>query len=414
MNFFIVNAYGRSNRGDSVLLDECISEIKFAHQDSHISGALFEGISGAKNVHPDVNWSERIGNVEGKGVISRLLTLFYMFISLISLVKLFSFLRLFLPRQQRATLEGIIKSDALVSAPGGYIHDTNFAYIVAIFHIYLGCILKKKVFLAPQSIGPLESRFSKLITSFVLSRVDIICARESYTYDFLLNKLKLNSDIIVKCGDSAFWNFNERAFDDEVETIFTDLDVPEGKKILGLTFVGWTFPHAESPDELYNLYVSKMAQVIDYLVQKYDVAPVVFNQVDGDIPTAEACRKLCNSEIYIDKVSREPDILRAAIRKSDVFIGTRFHSCIFSMMAGRPTFAISYLPKTEFIMNDLGLNDRYTKIEDFNVEYVIKKISSDIENLKAAENKIEESVQGYREKYPRLSDVMVEAVNDEN
>ncbi|MDB5550156.1 MAG: hypothetical protein JWL86_140, partial [Rhizobium sp.] len=27
MKFMIVNAFGRSNRGDSVLLDECIAEI---------------------------------------------------------------------------------------------------------------------------------------------------------------------------------------------------------------------------------------------------------------------------------------------------------------------------------------------------------------------------------------------------
>ena len=47
MKFMIVNAFGRSNRGDSVLLDECIHEIRAKFPDAEIAGAVFEGIDAA-------------------------------------------------------------------------------------------------------------------------------------------------------------------------------------------------------------------------------------------------------------------------------------------------------------------------------------------------------------------------------
>ena len=48
MKFMIVNAFGRSNRGDSVLLDECIHEIRAKFPDAEIAGAVFEGIEAAR------------------------------------------------------------------------------------------------------------------------------------------------------------------------------------------------------------------------------------------------------------------------------------------------------------------------------------------------------------------------------
>ena len=72
MKFMIVNAFGRSNRGDSVLLDECIHEIRAKFPDAQIAGAVFEGIGDAEAVHPTVQWSERIGNTVGGGAANRL------------------------------------------------------------------------------------------------------------------------------------------------------------------------------------------------------------------------------------------------------------------------------------------------------------------------------------------------------
>jgi colanic acid/amylovoran biosynthesis protein len=94
------------------------------------------------------------------------------------------------------------------------------------------------------------------------------------------------------------------------------------------------------------------------------------------------------------------------IARSKVFLGTRFHSCIFSMMAGRPTFAIAYLPKTEYIMNDLKLTHRHTPIDAIDYDYMIKQLSADYENLAGAEQEIQNAVKVYQQNFTRLQDIL--------
>jgi colanic acid/amylovoran biosynthesis protein len=138
----------------------------------------------------------------------------------------------------------------------------------------------------------------------------------------------------------------------------------------------------------------------------HGLTPVIFNQVSEDLPTAYEIRKKAKHPVIIDAVSREPDILRALITRSTVFLGTRFHSCIFAMMAGRPTFAIAYLPKTEYIMNDLKLSHRHTPIDAIDYEYMIRQLSSDNDNLARAEAEIQNAVKVYRKNFTRLQDIL--------
>ncbi len=43
-HYLIVNAFGRSNRGDSVLLDQCIDQIRIADPSAKITGVVFEDV----------------------------------------------------------------------------------------------------------------------------------------------------------------------------------------------------------------------------------------------------------------------------------------------------------------------------------------------------------------------------------
>jgi colanic acid/amylovoran biosynthesis protein len=117
-------------------------------------------------------------------------------------------------------------------------------------------------------------------------------------------------------------------------------------------------------------------------------------------------QKKARHTVIIDATSREPDVLRALITRSRIFLGTRFHSCIFAMMAGRPTFAIAYLPKTEYIMNDLKLSHRHTPIDAIDYDYMIRQLSSDFENLAGAEAEIQNAVKVYQQNFTRLQDIL--------
>ncbi|MEB6564907.1 polysaccharide pyruvyl transferase family protein [Acinetobacter towneri] len=411
----IVNAYGRSNRGDSVLLDECINEVRKIYSNIIISGVVFEGKENMNLIHPDIIWSERIGNNKYKGIVSKILTLFYLIIALVSSFQFCSFFKFLMPKSQRHTFDAIRNSDIVISAPGGYIHDTNFAFYIALFHIWLGIRFGKKSYLAPQSIGPIDHFFSKRVSKSILSKCNLICARESYTYNFLIQDLGLNlNNIVKKTGDSAFWNFEVFRNRSEVFNILKDLspDFDENKKILGVTVVNWNFPKLKNPLDAKRKYITAMAEIIDFMVDKYDVLPIIFNQVSEDLPMAKLVAKASRSKVIVDPISREPDILRALIAESHIFLGTRFHSCIFSMMASKPTYAIAYLPKTSYILNDLSLSHRYSDINQIDSKSIILQLENDINHLTEASNEIESAVHNYRNNFNRFSDLLKADCNE--
>jgi colanic acid/amylovoran biosynthesis protein len=403
MKFMIVNAFGRSNRGDSVLLDECVHEIRAKFPDAQIAGAVFEGIEDARAVHPTIVWSERIGNAGG-GLTGRLKSLLYLFAAWFS--AWLPFLGALLPARQRQTLDAIRNSDVVISAPGGYIHDTNFAYFIALLHIHLGTIMGKTVILAPQSVGPIARPLSRAVARHVLGKVPFLCARESYSWDFLAHDLKLPEKNVYRTGDSAFWNSHVEKDPAPIDSVYESLGVARDAPIFGMTVVKWSFPKSKDAAAMLNRYTDAVARAADHMAETYGLTPVIFNQVSEDLPASLDVQRKAKCKVIVDQTSREPEILRAMIARSKVFLGTRFHSCIFSMMAGRPTFAIAYLPKTEYIMNDLKLEHRHTPIDAIDYDYLLKTVSSDYENLDRAEAEIRDAVSVYQRNFSRLQDIL--------
>lgn len=410
MKVMICNAYGRSNRGDSVLLDECIAEIKSALPSAKIGCAVFEGIENSRAAHPDVKWTERIGNANGQGKIAKLVTAWLLVVAaLASLPGLASLARL-LPDKQRQSWDLIREADVVVSAPGGYLHDTNFAYYVALLHIFLGRRATRNV-LAPQSVGPIDAPLARKFARWILSRCDAICARESYSWNFLTKDLKLPEAILRRSGDSAFWNHE---IIDPRHPIVAQaweeigLDPQKGDKILGLTVVDWNFPKSSNPDRARDNYIRGLSEVIDHMHDRHGMRTVIFNQVSDDIGMASRVAESCNCKVYLDRTSREPDILRALLAQSTLFLGTRFHSCIFAMMASLPTFAIAYLPKTSYILKDLTLEERQISISQFSSSTVISALEADLNDLSFARQRTETAVEEYRRTHARLRDVLEE------
>lgn len=410
MKVMIVNAYGRSNRGDSVLLDECIAEIREAIPHAEIGCAIYEGSEDARGVHPNVRFGERIGNSPGHSTASKLLTLVWMSLAALATVPGLAPLARFLPRAQRHSWHMIREADVLVSAPGGYIHDTNFAFSVALFHIWLARQQRTRVILAPQSIGPIDAPLARRLTRAVLARTDAICTRESYSHDFLVREIGLSESLLRRSGDSAFWNEEVATDPARIADAWREMDIDPERcgPILGLTVVDWSFPKAPDVEAQREGYVRGLATVIDHMSVHHGMRAVIFNQVTHDLGMAHRVASACRAPVAIDRIAREPEALRALIAHSTIFLGTRFHSCIFAMMAGCPTFAIAYLPKTSFILRDLKLETRQVPITDFVPAPVIAALEGDLCDLDAARSRVEEAVKAYRCTHARLSDTLRE------
>jgi len=83
--------------------------------------------------------------------------------------------------EKRALLKSYFDADIVISCGGGYFTD-NFGpvFLGSVHELMLALILRKKIFVCAQSIGPLRMKYSRSIIRWVLDKADIITFRERY------------------------------------------------------------------------------------------------------------------------------------------------------------------------------------------------------------------------------------------
>lgn len=351
----IFNVFGHLNMGDAMLVEALVDILRDRFDDARIAGLAFD-VGSQERWMPEIEWSARVATKAGyKGIAGKLLQAVHLPVAMaIACSRSLFFLRHLLPRRQREGLEALARADIAISCPGGYLEDSNHAYLLNMLQVALALRLARRVVLAPQSIGPVRSRFGRKVIGAILPRVDKVFVREQSSLQFVT---ELNGGVkpanTELSGDLAFWYRRAPA---EIAAEWKALGVDPSRPILGLTILSWNFPHAPDPEGAERAYLESLSHLVDRASDDgYQV--VIFNQVASDLATIEKFA-LINSRAIIDRGERGCGKLAAMIGQCEIFIGSRFHSCIFGLIGGRPTGAIAYLPKTSGIMKDLGL-DRY-------------------------------------------------------
>lgn len=284
-----------------------------------------------------------------------------------------------LNKRQQDMFNSYIEADLIISSGGGFISD-NFPFsslFPNLFQILLALILKKQVVTYPQSIGPFKKKIYKFLTRWILNRLDMILLREQISKK-CLKEIGVKEPKIYVTTDIAF--------------LLPTIDNLQAKKILliegikrdnnpilGMTLVNWTFPGHRDKETIYNKYIYIMAKVADYFIEKLNGKVVIIPQVtdvrkNGDwVTTNEVFHAIQNKErVKIILGDYWPQELKGIIGQMDLFIGTRMHSNIFALSMSVPTLAISYEPKTDGIMNMLGLEKWVLPINNLTEDIFLK------------------------------------------
>ncbi len=370
----IFNVFGHSNAGDAVLLEALVGMLRDLHPENELSGIAFDAASEERWM-PALPWAERIGNATSRSIAGRARQIAGLGIAaLIAASRAFLPLRHLLPRRQRLAVESLIGSDLAISCPGGYLEDSNAAYIVNLLSILLAARLSKQVVLAPQSVGPVRSGLGRWLMRRAMRAADRIFVREHESLIFIgaLFPLAEREAVLAKvqtAGDLAFWFHRQPAASLEAEC--TQLGIDPTRKLLGLTVVDWSFPHAADPQAARTNYIESLSALIRHVEARQSHQIVIFNQVAHDLELAREIGRR-HPAVIVDAQEREAGILARLIGRCDLFMGTRFHSCIFALAENVATVAIAYLPKTSGIMHDLELDDLVVDIDSISGEQLIR------------------------------------------
>lgn len=396
----ILNVFGHRNTGDAMLLEALVDLLQTRIPAGEIEGIAFD-VGSERKWMPTIRWHERVGNKLKRNALGKLAQGFALSIGIaIAVSRKFIVLKAFLPLEQRKAIEALDGAELALSCPGGYLEDSNRAYLLNLLQMLIARRLAQYVVLAPQSIGPVRSRLGRLLLAFTLKRMDAIYVREEPSLSFIRNNLRNIRAPVHSSGDLAFW-YNRR-LDSQAEEQWTKLNVCPDKPLIGITVVEWYYPHHPDPKAAQAAYLGALTALIRHIEAEGVYQIVIFNQVSSDLPVAEKLAEM-NPGIIIDREDRDAGVFASMIASCEVFIGSRFHSCIFGLLGAVPTIAIAYLPKTSGIMADLGLSDFVFPIDLISPEALIESYETLRIQRSAISDRIKVSVSHYRDMNGRFN-----------
>lgn len=403
----VANVFGAVNKGDSALIEVCIDEILEAFPNASLSGIAYQPSTQRAHL-PRVTWHERLGNCVSKhmwrrrlcNVVRQAITICY-----VSLRRPWLLGRL-IPVEQRRAIDALGKADVVVSCPGGYLEDSNPSYYANLIQIWAASKFGATVVLAPQSVGPIRSRRGRWFAAKVLAKASLICVRESESYHFVVETLALPAARVARTGDLAFWHAATPA---ATASMKAELGIDPDEPYIAVSVIEWAFPLAADQAQAKERYVRSLCELLNILHDTLGVRIVIVNQVAADLPVGREIAERCREFVILDQKDRPVADVRSIIAGSSVFLGSRFHSCIFGLLAGRPLVALSYLPKTSGIMTDLGLSARVYDIDGFNVDEIARTMIADYRAPSRGQAEIDRAVERYRRLYPRFADLLREA-----
>jgi len=405
MKIALFNVYGHHNSGDAMLMLALLSMLKKTFPNATIEGIAFDPISERKWM-PEIVWHERICNAVSKTIFGRIRQSITLVLALFATkLNIVHKLSSILPELQHTAIQCLQSCDLAISVPGGYLEDSNSSYILNLLQMRIARALCPYVLLAPQSIGPVRSKLGRRLLRKTLLSMDRIFVREHSSYAFVAElfgeRNKAALEAVSSSGDLAFWFEGDEPSEIEIAASLQRLDAGPPHKILGCTLVNWNFPHLANAEAARNNYIEAFCILVDHAAQNYGYKVVIFNQVDGDLPISRRLKQLRPS-VIVDDEERSTALLAKLIGKSDIFIGTRFHSCVFALNSGVPTCVISYLPKSDGIMHDLGLSEHVIDINKVTGKDLIAHLDYLATDRAGQSKRFEAAVERYRREHNRF------------
>lgn len=153
--------------------------------------------------------------------------------------------------------------------------------------------------------------------------------------------------------------------------------------------------------DLYDRYLQQMTRIVAQLLERdYFLVIVCSSLGDDDRVIPELLERLDGRsrgmvprQMHTPKIRTWKDLV-ACLRDVDFVIASRLHSVILGFLTHTPTVAISFDPKVDRVMEDLGQSDYLLDIHDFEAIDVIEALK----RIEFSRNLVVEQIASYRQR----------------
>ena len=281
-------------------------------------------------------------------------------------------------------LNEYIDSDLIIVRGGdaAFSDFYNLDSLLFTFLTVLPCIvLQKKIAVLGHSVGPFHSRFARILTSFILERVDLITVREALS-NKILKEIGIKNRNTFETADLAFTIPSVSA--QVINRILQVEHIPTNRILVGISasrlIAKWF--QVRNGGSRYEDYVLFMAAIVKHVNDRLGAVAVFIPHVfgpekddDDRIVAEDICQKLSNDDmVRIVRGEYSPSELKGIIGQCDIFVGTRTHALISAISSYVPSLAISYLHKTEGIMDSVNQGRWVFPIEGIDHDEIVARI----------------------------------------
>lgn len=274
-------------------------------------------------------------------------------------------------------MKAIKKADMVVSGGGTLFQDItsrkSIWYYLGI--VRLAQLMGKKVCVAYQGMGPLNTKLYRKMTRRILNKksVKLVALRDEHAMQFAKelgineDKLSFSSDMIFMMKPPA----KERCMKILKDNVH---NYKEGQKLIGFSIREW------KDKDRTDLF----AELADRLVEKYDARIVFFpfhKPKDAEISKI-VMHKMKHEDASVLMPNRYlPSEILGTMGLMDVNIGVRLHSLVFSAVMNVPTVGISYDPKIDGFLELINMTPVCT-YDEIAVDKIMQYVQNFIEGEK--------------------------------
>lgn len=262
------------------------------------------------------------------------------------------------PLKYVSKVKELLSSDVFLLGGGGFLSDWQSPNVP---EIWLRTPLQAKR-LGSKTIaygigaGPITTAVGKRWTQKALNKFDAITVRDRTSKE-ILRDAGVTKNIVVTADPAILMS---PPTEDLVTAVFSRESIPLSKDLIGLSLAPIFQSEAFWPDcaEKYIRYRKASIDIIRYIREELGIRVVLIPMdVSVDSRFLKGIQAECGnkSDVFLVSGEHRPQEILGLISQLRLLIGGRFHSIVFSALAGVPTIGISAHHKMRDFMEDVGL-----------------------------------------------------------
>jgi len=285
-------------------------------------------------------------------------------------------------------------ADVILDEGGVSFVDGREIYLLFNIAILLpGLFMGKRTVKCAQALGTFKNPINWLMAKIFLPKVDLIVARGEKTLENLEN-INIKKNVVL----GADYAFSLRISDKDRQGVsnYLNKEIFQSDKLVGIC-----------PSTVIDEYCQKnnknypqiMADFIDYLVEKknYPVAIIPHSirlntekPKNNDLPICKEIYKRVSNKDNVILIDEElnPRELRVLIGKSNLFVGSRFHSMVSSLAMKVPTLVVGWSHKYKEVLDMFELAEYAFSHKLLTTEKLIEEFNKLEKNQEDIRNKI--------------------------